>query len=155
MSGEISRLDLAKWGSMNAAAPEPFVLLVEDNERNARLFAEILRTNGYRSSVASDGYQCLESVRQNRPDLILMDLQLPGLDGLAVIRKLKEESSTASIPIIAVTAHAMPEHRARLLAAGCCSYISKPISYRPFVQEIQRVITEFGNFPAEASNGVT
>jgi CheY-like chemotaxis protein len=127
---------------MHGFATEPLVLLVEDNERNARLFTEILLANGYRLSLASDGYQCLEAVRQEQPNLILMDLQLPGMDGISVIRHLKEDPSTASVPIIALTAHAMPEHRERLLAAGCCSYITKPISYHPFLQEIRRVLTE-------------
>jgi two-component system cell cycle response regulator DivK len=127
---------------MNGLADKPLILLVEDNERNSRLFTEILLANGCRLALASDGYQCLDAVRQERPHLILMDLQLPGMDGISVIRHLREDPNMAGIPIIALTAHAMPEHRERLLAAGCCSYITKPISYHPFLREIRRVLSE-------------
>ena|SRR3972149_6316008 len=116
------------------------ILLVEDNERNARLVSEILQVNGYRTVVAIDGWQAVEATHEHRPQLILMDLQLPGMDGLTVTRQLKADPETAEIPIIALTAHAMPEDRARTLDAGCCAYISKPINYRPFVAEIGRIL---------------
>ena len=119
----------------------PLVLLVEDNDRNARLVGEILRGNGYQCVVATDGPEALEAAQTHRPQLILMDLQLPGMDGLTVTRKLKADLDTADVPVVALTAHAMPEHRAALLEAGCCSYISKPISYRPFLAEIARVLS--------------
>src|SRR5262245_51313047 len=122
----------------------PLILLVEDNERNARLFTEILTTNGYRLALASGGPQCLKIVSQLRPQLILMDLQLPGMDGVEVLSRLKADTGTADIPVIALTAHAMPEHRELFLAAGCCAYISKPISYHPFLREIRRVLDEYG-----------
>lgn len=116
------------------------ILLVEDNERNARLVSEILRANGYRLVVAADGRQAIQAAHEHRPQLILMDLQLPGMDGLTVTRQLKADAETADIPIIALTAHAMPDDRAKTLDAGCCSYISKPINYRPFLAEISRVL---------------
>jgi CheY-like chemotaxis protein len=117
------------------------ILLVEDNERNARLVSEILQANGYRLVVATDGWQALDAARKHLPQLILMDLQLPGMDGLTVARRLKADPETAGIPIVALTAHAMPEDRARTLDAGCCAYISKPINYRPFVAEIARILS--------------
>lgn len=116
------------------------ILLVEDNERNARLVSEILQVNGYRLVVATDGRQAVDAAHKHRPQLILMDLQLPGMDGLTVTRQLKADLETVDIPIIALTAHAMPEDRARTLDAGCCAYISKPITYRPFVAEISRIL---------------
>lgn len=121
------------------------VLLVEDNDRNARLVGEILRANGFQVAVARTGMQALETAAAAQPRLILMDLQLPDIDGLSVTRRLKESDKTATIPVIAVTAHAMPEHREQMLAAGCCAYIPKPISYRPFLNEIQRVLATAAN----------
>jgi two-component system cell cycle response regulator DivK len=129
---------------MSNSDGDPLVLLVEDNERNARLFSEILGANEFRVVVARDGYQCLDSAADLQPALILMDLQLPGMDGIAVIRHLKQDPATQNIPIIAVTAHAMPEHRERFMAAGCRSYITKPISYHPFLNEIRSVLAERG-----------
>ena len=123
----------------------PLVLLVEDNARNARLVEQILRANGYQVAWVTDGWAALEAAHSMQPQLILMDLQLPGMDGLTITRKLKEDASTAAVPVIAVTAHAMREHRTQLLAAGCCSYISKPISYRPFLDEIKRVLDRQGD----------
>jgi two-component system cell cycle response regulator DivK len=138
---------------MTGSDEAAFILLVEDNERNARLFTEILLANGYRLSVARDGKECLNTVKRQLPNLILMDLQLPGIDGLTVIRHLREDSRTSEIPIIALTAHAMPEHRERFLAAGCCAYITKPISYRPFLDEIDRVLREHsGNRSMEVTH---
>lgn len=119
---------------------EPLVLLVEDNERNARLVNEILLANGYRLVVATDGRQAIQAAHEHRPQLILMDLQLPGMDGLTVTRQLKANLETAEIPVVALTAHAMPDDRAKTLEAGCCSYISKPINYRSFVAEVGRVL---------------
>lgn len=118
----------------------PLVLVVEDNERNARLTTEILGGNGYQVVVAAEGRQAIELARTLQPQLILMDVQLPGMDGVAVTRILKRDAETAEVPIIAVTAHAMPEHRKQLIDAGCCSYVSKPISYCQFLGEIQRVL---------------
>ena len=118
----------------------PLILVVEDNERNARLTTEILEANGYRVVVAREGKHALDAAETLRPQLILMDVQLPGMDGMTVTRILKSQPQTADIPIIAVTAHAMPEHRQQLLDVGCCSYITKPISYHQFVEEIGRVL---------------
>ena len=125
-----------------AESSGPLILLVEDNERNARLMAEILLTNGYRLNLATDGLQAIEAARTLHPDLILMDLQLPLLDGLTATTRLRADPATAGIPIVALTAHAMAEHRERLLDAGCCSYISKPISYRSFLEEISHVLRD-------------
>jgi CheY-like chemotaxis protein len=133
----------------------PFILVLEDNERNARLVREILQTNGYRLTIARDGLEGLESARTLSPQLILMDMQLPSMDGVTLTQALKRDPATARIPIIAVTAHAMPEHRTRLLEAGCCSYISKPISYRPFLDEIRRVLADKPASPVEVTHAIS
>ena len=128
---------------MNGSFPGtggPLILLVEDNERNARLVWEILLANGYRLALVEDGVQAIEVAHQLHPDLILMDLQLPVLDGMSATRKLKSDPRTNEIPIIAVTANAMSERRKQMLATGCIAYITKPISYRPFLEEIARVL---------------
>jgi CheY-like chemotaxis protein len=118
----------------------PLILLVEDNAINARLVKEILMANGYRITHAKDGLQGVETAREVRPDLILMDLQLPRLDGMSATRIIKADPSTAGIPIVALTAHAMDDHRQQMLASGCCEYVTKPISYQPFLDMIARVL---------------
>jgi two-component system cell cycle response regulator DivK len=122
--------------SSSGRSDGPLVLLVEDNEANARLVREMLRANGYRINHVRDGQLGVDAVRDVRPDLILMDLQLPRLDGLSATRIIKADPTTADIPILAFTAHALDEHRERMLAAGCCGYVTKPISYRAFVDTI-------------------
>ncbi len=119
---------------------KPLILVVEDNDRNARLVKEILVANHYEVVEASDGKEALEAVRLVRPDLILMDLQLPDMDGLSVTQRIKADPETAEIPIIALTAHAMDEHRSHAREAGCCCFISKPISYQNFLEKVKNVI---------------
>jgi len=118
----------------------PRVLLVEDNDRNIRLIEEILRANRYEVAVATNGLQAIEAAQALQPDLILMDLQLPEMDGLTATRRLRSNPVTAAIPILALTAHVMAEHRQQLLEAGCCGYISKPISYRTFLEEVAKAL---------------
>src|SRR3972149_1477195 len=122
-------------------AARPLLLLVEDNAKNVRLFEEILGANGYRVSVATEGEQAVELARTLQPQLILMDLQLPGMDGCTAAEKLKADPRTSEIPIIALTAHPMPEHRRQMLDAGCAGYIAKPISYKPFLAEIASALS--------------
>lgn len=121
---------------------KPLILLVEDSERNVRLMREILQGNGYRVAVAADGFQAIETARNLQPCLILMDVQLPRMDGLTATGKLRQDPATADIPIVALTAHAMPEHRQQAVDAGCSSYISKPISYRSFLDEIAELLAQ-------------
>ena len=121
---------------------EPLILLVEDNAINARLVKEILLANGYRITHARDGLLGVEAAREVGPDLILMDLQLPRLDGMSATRIIKSDPTTADIPVIALTAHAMDDHRQQMLSIGCCEYVTKPISYQPFLELIARVLRE-------------
>jgi two-component system cell cycle response regulator DivK len=111
------------------------VLLVEDNEKNARLMAAMLDSVGFRTCLAADGREGARLAEELRPALIITDLQMPGVDGLQMARALKAEDKTRHIPIIAVSAHALMEHRQEALAAGCCSFITKPFRYRTLLSE--------------------
>ncbi len=106
------------------------VLIVDDNPTNLKLVAYLVRAHGYDVRTAHDAPSALESIREVRPRLILMDLQLPGIDGLELTRRLKADPTTASISIVAVTAYAMKGDLERALAAGCDDYVSKPIDTR-------------------------
>jgi CheY-like chemotaxis protein len=118
------------------------ILLVEDNEVNRRLAGFLLRSQGYQVREATSALAALEILDKERPDLIVMDIQLPGMDGLEATRKLKEQSATADIPVIAVTSYAMKGDREKALAAGCVGYVTKPIDKNTFIQE---VATHLGN----------
>jgi two-component system cell cycle response regulator DivK len=112
------------------------ILLVEDNPVNRRLAVFLLRSQGYDVREASTGLEALEMLEKERPDLIVMDIQLPGMDGLEVTRKIKAQPDTADIPVIAVTSYAMKGDREKALAAGCVGYVTKPIDKNIFIQEI-------------------
>ena len=103
------------------------ILIVEDNDLNRDLLSRRLVRKGYEVLVATDGHAGIETTRQERPDLVLMDLSLPGIDGWEATRALKADEATRGIPIIALTAHAMAGDRATALAAGCDDYATKPI----------------------------
>jgi CheY-like chemotaxis protein len=115
---------------------EKKILLVEDNEVNRRLAGFLLRSHGYQVREATTALAAFEMLETDRPDLIVMDIQLPGMDGLEATRKLKEEPATADIPVIAVTSYAMKGDREKALAAGCAGYVTKPIDKKIFIQEI-------------------
>ena len=108
------------------------ILLVEDNEANQMLARAVLELEGYVVHVAGSGPELYESLRDGVPDLILMDIQLPGQDGLTLTRMLKADPATSAIPVVALTAHAMTGDRQLAINAGCSGYISKPIDTRTF-----------------------
>lgn len=116
------------------------VLIVEDNELNMKLFADILESRGYATLRTGEGLEALELARAWRPDLILMDIQLPAISGLEVTRWIKEEPDLATIPVVAVTAFAMRGDEDRIKDAGCEAYIAKPISIRSFLETIEGFI---------------
>ena len=115
---------------------EKKILLVEDNEVNRRLAGFLLRSQGYQVFEATTAAAAFEMVEKERPDLIVMDIQLPGMDGLEITRKLKEQPATANIPVVAVTSFAMKGDREKALAAGCAGYVTKPIDKNTFIQEV-------------------
>ena len=112
------------------------ILLVEDNDVNRRLAGFLLRAQGYQVREATTAAAAFEMVKAERPDLIVMDIQLPGMDGLEATRKLKEQATTADIPVIAVTSYAMKGDREKALAAGCAGYVTKPIDKKTFIDEV-------------------
>jgi CheY-like chemotaxis protein len=116
------------------------VLLVEDNLANQMLTVALLEREGYRVVLANNSIELFERLRTSRPDLILMDVQLPGHDGLFVTRQLKADPSTASIPVVAITAHAMAGDREQALAVGCDGYLTKPIDTRRFGDQIREFL---------------
>lgn len=121
------------------------ILVVEDNDMNMQLVEFLLEEGGYGIVKATSGEEALALTRDASlatPDLILMDIHLPGMDGLSVVRAMKEEDRTRAIPILALTAHAMRGDRDRFLEAGCDGYISKPIDVKTFIESIERYLDE-------------
>lgn len=116
------------------------VLIVEDNELNMKLFHDLLEAHGVETVETRDGKNVLELARQHKPDLILMDIQLPEISGLDVTKMLKEDEELKSIPVIAVTAFAMKGDEQKIREGGCEDYISKPISVGHFLEVIQKYI---------------
>ncbi len=116
------------------------VLIVEDNELNLKLFHDLLDAHGYRVLATRNGLDAMTIAREHRPDLILMDIQLPEVSGLEVTKWLKDDDELASIPVIAVTAFAMKGDEDRIRQGGCEAYISKPISIASFIETIRRFI---------------
>ena len=119
------------------------ILVVEDNPGNMKLAREILIARGYRVLEAASGEEALDTIRFIRPDLILMDIQLPGLDGLAVTRRIQANPETRDIPTVALTAHAMMGHEASALEAGCVGYIPKPIDGTGFPRRVAEILAQF------------
>jgi two-component system, cell cycle response regulator DivK len=113
------------------------ILVVEDNERNLKLLRDVLEYAGYAVRVARTGEDGITSAVSEPPDLVLMDLQLPGIDGMEALRRLRESPRTADIPVVAVTAQAMKHDRERALEAGFNGYIEKPISVRAFPDQVR------------------
>jgi two-component system, cell cycle response regulator DivK len=118
----------------------PKILLVEDNEMNRDMLSRRLLKQGFEMVIAVDGEQAVDLARSEAPDLILMDISLPGLDGWEATRLLKARPETRSIPIIALTAHAMAGDREKSLAAGCNDYDTKPVDFRRLVEKIQGLL---------------
>jgi two-component system, cell cycle response regulator DivK len=117
------------------------VLIVEDNELNMKLFNDLLEAHGYFTLQTKDGVEALRMARTHRPDLILMDIQLPEVSGLEVTKWLKEDDDLRSIPIIAVTAFAMKGDEQKIRDGGCEAYIAKPISVASFMSTVERFLS--------------
>src|SRR5207237_5464569 len=117
----------SRWRAPEREHMSNHILVVEDNEANQLLVSAVLELDGFDVQLAGSAPEALDQIRHRAPDLILMDVQLPGQDGLSLARQLKSDAATAAIPIVALTAHAMSGDRATALDAGCAGYISKPI----------------------------
>src|SRR5215470_16366819 len=118
------------------------VMIVEDNELNMKLFHDLLAAHGYRTLQTRTGMEALKLAREHRPDLILMDIQLPEVSGLEVTKWLKDDELLCDIPVIAVTAFAMKGDEERIRRGGCEAYISKPISIVSFLDAVRRHLGE-------------
>lgn len=115
------------------------VMVVEDNEKNRKLMRVVLKAKGYNVIEATTGEEALGILKHQMPDIILMDIQLPGIDGLTLVKQIKADAITKDIPIIAVTAYAMKGDEQKFLETGCDAYVSKPIN----TQELPLVIEKY------------
>ena len=136
---EKSRLNGKMSGAMLNAMSKT-VLIVEDNELNMKLFRDLLDAHGYETLQTREGLQALEMAREHRPDLILMDIQLPEVSGLEVTKWIKEVDDLSSIPVIAVTAFAMKGDEERIRKGGCEAYLSKPITVSTFIETVKQFL---------------
>jgi two-component system, cell cycle response regulator DivK len=116
----------------------PQILVVEDNERNMKLFCDLLQATGFRTLEATTGERAVEVALEHRPDLVLMDIQLPGIDGVEALRRLRTDGDFAAVPVLALTAQAMEGDRERFLSAGFDGYLSKPVDVTDFVATVRR-----------------
>ena len=124
----------------NDASPKKLVMIVEDNALNLKLFRDLLEAHGYATLHTSDGFQVMDLVRKNHPDLILMDIQLPEVSGIEITGWLKADEELRSIPVIAVTAFAMRGDEEKIRAGGCDDYLSKPIAVHQFIATVKKYL---------------
>lgn len=127
------------------------VLIVEDNDLNMKLFNDLLEAHGYDTLKTKDGTQVLEIMRDQKPDLVLMDIQLPEISGLEVTKMIKADEDLQHIPVIAVTAFAMKGDEEKIREGGCEGYISKPISVMSFLETVNGFFTPAGDDDASVS----
>jgi two-component system, cell cycle response regulator DivK len=116
------------------------ILIIEDNEKNRKLARDVLQVKGYQTIESETAEEGLELALAKSPALILMDIQLPGIDGITALKQLRAEPKTRSIPVIAITASAMTHNRQTMLAEGFDGYQTKPISLKDFLGEVERVL---------------
>jgi two-component system cell cycle response regulator DivK len=122
---------------MNTVPSGQLILIVEDNEKNLKLARDVLQFSGFQTLEAGSGEAAVGIARQHHPDLILMDIELPGIDGITALQQLRADAATARIPIVALTASAMSADRDRFVGAGFDGYISKPINIKEFPGQVR------------------
>ena len=118
----------------------PTILLVEDNEMNRDMLSRRLVRKGFEVVVAVDGVECMQVLADQKPNLVLMDINLPGKDGYELTREIKGDPATQSIPVIALTAHAMSGDRDKSIAAGCDDYDTKPVDFKRLLGKMQNLL---------------
>lgn len=118
------------------------ILIVEDNEKNRKLVRDVLQFKGYRTIEAETGEDGVTLAKQHKPDLILMDYQLPGIDGIETFRRIRGDTTTMHIPIVAVTASAMPEEAKKMMDAGFDGFQTKPLNVKQFMQAVADLFSE-------------
>ena len=116
------------------------ILIVEDNEKNMKLVRDILRHQGHQTLEAVTGEEGVRLAREHRPDLVLMDIQLPDIDGITALRRIREDAGLQAVPVLAVSASVMPDEQQKIVASGFDAYITKPIVLKSFVQTVQRFL---------------
>jgi two-component system, cell cycle response regulator DivK len=114
------------------------ILIVEDNEKNMKLVRDVLQFKGYKTIEAMTGNEGVRLAREQKPDLVLMDIQLPDIDGITALNQLRADAQTAKIPVIAVSASVMPDDQQRIVASGFEAYVTKPINVKSFVETVER-----------------
>ena len=120
------------------------ILIVEDNEKNMKLARDILQAKGYTTVEAVTGEEGVRLAQEKKPDLVLMDIQLPGINGIEAFRQLRADPQTAAIPVVALTASVTPTDRTQINAAGFTALLSKPINLKEFVETVKRVVESAG-----------
>lgn len=128
----------ARNGDGDAGVDGPLVLIVEDNEKNLKLARDVLRAKGFQTVEATTGAEVLALARDHTPAVVLLDIQLPDMDGVEVLRRLREDEATRSLPVVALTAFAMAGDQERFLADGFDGYLTKPLDIRSFPDEVRR-----------------
>ncbi len=118
------------------------ILLIEDNAVNRRLAQFLLKSQGYEVWEVTSATEAFDTLKDRRPDLILMDIQLPGMDGLTATKHLKEDPATRDIPVLAVTSYAMKGDEAKAFEAGCSGYVTKPIDKKLFLETVAKALTD-------------
>ena len=116
------------------------VLIVEDNEKNMKLARDVLQAKGYKTLEAVTGEEGVKLAKENIPDLVLMDIQLPGINGIEAFKQLRADPKTTSIPVIALTASVTPTDRSQITAAGFDAFVGKPINLKEFVETVKRLV---------------
>ena len=139
MLGSVSRL--ARLQGTGRAVTKR-IMVVEDNDLNRRLFCDVLKANGFEVEPVADGNLVLETARAKEPDLIVMDIQLPGVSGVDLIAAAKKESALSAIPVLAVTAFAAKGDEERIRAAGAAGYLAKPVSIIPFMNAVKALLPD-------------
>jgi len=125
---------------MNEMHRKKLVMIVEDNDLNLKLFRDLLEAHGYATLHTRDGFEVLDLARQNHPDLIIMDIQLPEVSGIEITSWLKSDDELKAIPVIAVTAFAMRGDEEKIRAGGCDDYLSKPIAVHQFIATVKKYL---------------
>ena len=118
------------------------ILIVEDNEKNMKLVRDILRHQGHTTLEAATGGDGVRLAREHRPDLVLMDIQLPDIDGISALRLLREDAALDAIPVVAVSASVMPDDQQKIVTSGFDAFITKPINLKQFRETVQRFLAE-------------
>jgi two-component system cell cycle response regulator DivK len=118
------------------------ILIVEDNEKNMKLVRDLLQHRGHRTLEAVDGESGVRMTLQHRPDLVLMDIQLPDIDGMTALARIRADASFDAMPVLAVSASVMPDEQQRIVASGFDGFIAKPISLKPFIEAVERALQQ-------------